>query len=103
MDDYSSLREQIGQDLDTLHRTENPKSIFEIADDYLLGNPNLKRAIVEDIIKEEADKRGIAIHWRRASHARLCTQKGGIPTGCRPFIFGGVASSALRHPRPDPA
>ncbi|AVH44259.1 MULTISPECIES: hypothetical protein [Rhizobium/Agrobacterium group] len=62
MDDYSSLREQIGQDLDTLHRTENPKSIFEIADDYLLGNPNLKRAIVEDIIKEEADKRGIAIH-----------------------------------------
>ncbi|MBG0509476.1 hypothetical protein I3J13_11950 [Agrobacterium sp. MOPV5] len=62
MDDYYSLREQIGQDLDTLHRTENPKSIFEIADDYLLGNPNLKRAIVEDIIKEEADKRGIAIH-----------------------------------------
>ncbi|KVK50106.1 hypothetical protein BCY90_22115 [Agrobacterium deltaense] len=62
MDDYSSLREQIGQDLDTLHRTENPKSIFEIADDYLLGNPNLNRAIVEDIIKEEADKRGIAIH-----------------------------------------
>jgi hypothetical protein len=62
MDDYSSLRERIGQDLDTLHRTENPKSIFEIADDYLLGNPNLKRAIVEDIIKEEADKRGIAIH-----------------------------------------
>ncbi|CDN94022.1 hypothetical protein QYR00_17590 [Agrobacterium tumefaciens] len=62
MDDYSSLREQIGQDLDTLHRTENPKSIFEIADDYLLGNPNLKRALVEDIIKEEADKRGIAIH-----------------------------------------
>ena len=62
MDDYSSLREQIGQDLDTLQGTENPKSIFEIADDYLLGNPNLKRAIVEDIIKEEADKRGIAIH-----------------------------------------
>lgn len=62
MDDYSSLREQIGQDLDTLHRTENPKSIFEIADDYLLGNPNLKRALVEDIIKQEADKRGIAIH-----------------------------------------
>lgn len=62
MDDYSSLREQIGQDLDTLHRTENPKSIFEIADDYVLGNPNLKRALVEDIIKEEADKRGIAIH-----------------------------------------
>lgn len=62
MDDYYSLREQIGQDLDTLHRTENPKSIFEIADDYLLGNPNLNRAIVEDIIKEEADKRGIAIH-----------------------------------------
>ncbi len=62
MDDYSSLREQIGQDLDTLHRTENPKSIFEIADDYLLGDPNLKRAIVEDIIKEEAGKRGIAIH-----------------------------------------
>lgn len=62
MDDYSNLREQIGQDLDTLHRTENPKSIFEIADDYLLGNPNLKRVLVEDIIKEEADKRGIAIH-----------------------------------------
>ncbi|MDP9562795.1 UNVERIFIED_ORG: hypothetical protein J2740_004004 [Rhizobium nepotum] len=62
MDDYSDLREQIGQDLDNLHRTENPKSIFEIADDYLLGNPNLKRALVEDIIKEEADKRGIAIH-----------------------------------------
>lgn len=62
MDDYSSLREQIGQDLDTLQGTENPKSIFEIADDYLLGNPNLKRAIVEDIIKEEADRRGLAIH-----------------------------------------
>lgn len=62
MDDYSNLREQIGQDLDTLDRTENPKSIFEIADDYLLGNPKLKRALVEDIIKEEADKRGIAIH-----------------------------------------
>jgi hypothetical protein len=62
MDEYSSLREQIGQDLDTLHGTDNPKSIFEIADDYLLGNPNLRRALVEDIIKEEADKRGIAIH-----------------------------------------
>lgn len=62
MDDYSSLREQIGRDLDTLQGTENPKSIFEIADDYLLGDPGLKRAIVEDIIKEEADKRGIAIH-----------------------------------------
>lgn len=62
MDDYSSLREQIGRDLDTLHRTENPKSIFEIADDYLLGNPDLKRTVVEDIIKEEADKRGISIH-----------------------------------------
>ena len=62
MDDNSSLREQIGQDLDTLHRTENPKSIFEIADDYLLGNPDLKRTVVEDIIREEADKRGISIH-----------------------------------------
>ncbi|EKJ96316.1 hypothetical protein C241_07573 [Bradyrhizobium lupini HPC(L)] len=62
MDDYSSLREQIGRDLDTLQGAENPKSIFEIADDYLLGDPGLKRAIVEDIIKEEADKRGIAIH-----------------------------------------
>lgn len=62
MDDYSRLREQIGSDLDTLHKTENPKSIFEIADDYLLGNPNLKRAVVEDIIKEEADRRGISIH-----------------------------------------
>jgi len=56
------LREQIGRDLDTLQGTENPKSIFEIADDYLLGDPGLKRTIVEDIIKEEADKRGIAIH-----------------------------------------
>lgn len=62
MDDYSSLREQIGRDLDTLQGTENPKSIFEIADDYLLGDPGLKRTIVEDTIKEEADKRGIAIH-----------------------------------------
>ena len=62
MDDYSSLREQIGRDLDTLQGTENPKSIFEIADDYLLGDPGLKRTIVEDIIKEEADKRGFAIH-----------------------------------------
>lgn len=62
MDDYSSLGEQIGRDLDTLQGTENPKSIFEIADDYLLGDPGLKRTIVEDIIKEEADKRGIAIH-----------------------------------------
>ncbi|MDS7595110.1 hypothetical protein [Agrobacterium tumefaciens] len=62
MDDYSRLREQIGSDLDTLHKTENPKSIFEIADDYLLGNPHLKRAVVEDIIKEEADRRGISIH-----------------------------------------
>lgn len=62
MDDYSSLRQQIGQDLDTLKGTEHPKSIFEIADDYLLGDPALKRTVVEDIIKEEADKRGIAIH-----------------------------------------
>jgi len=62
MDEYDSLREQIGRDLDTLHKTENPKSIFEIADDYLLGNPHLKRAVVEDIIKEEADKRSISIH-----------------------------------------
>lgn len=46
MDDYTQLREQIGQDLDTLNRTESPKSIFEIADDYLLGNPGLKREIV---------------------------------------------------------
>ncbi|XUY28182.1 hypothetical protein RMR21_007550 [Agrobacterium sp. rho-8.1] len=62
MNDDTQLREKIGQDLDTLHRNESPKSIFEIANDYLLGNPALKRLTVEDIIKEEADKRGIEIH-----------------------------------------
>jgi hypothetical protein len=62
MEAYTELRQQIGQDLDTLNRKESPKSIFEIAEDYLLGNPTLKRNIVEDIIKEEADKRNIEIH-----------------------------------------
>ncbi|MDQ1198707.1 hypothetical protein [Agrobacterium sp. SORGH_AS 787] len=62
MEDYLELRQQIAQDLDTLSRTESPKSIFEIADDYLKGNPSLKRELVEDIIKEEADKRNISIH-----------------------------------------
>ncbi|WP_312807018.1 hypothetical protein [Agrobacterium cavarae] len=62
MENYAELREQIAQDLDTLSRTESPKSIFEIADDYLAGNPSLKRELVEDIIKEEADKRNIPIH-----------------------------------------
>ena len=49
MENYAELREQIAQDLDTLSRTESPKSIFEIADDYLLGNSSLKRELVEDI------------------------------------------------------
>ncbi len=62
MENYTELRQQIAQDLDTLSRAESPKSIFEIADDYLLGNPSLKRELVEDIIKEEADKRNIPIH-----------------------------------------
>lgn len=62
MDQYSELRQQIGQDLDTLKTGESPKSIFELADDYLLGGKSLKREIVEDIIKEEADKRNIEIH-----------------------------------------
>ncbi|WP_244554079.1 hypothetical protein [Agrobacterium sp. DSM 25558] len=62
MDNYAELRQRIGQDLDTLKKTENPKSIFEIAEDYMLGDPALKRQLVEDIIKEEADKRSIEIH-----------------------------------------
>ncbi|MES5096976.1 hypothetical protein ABUK73_01970 [Agrobacterium sp. BA1120] len=62
MDHYSELRQQIGQDLDTLTHKESPKSIFELAEDYLLGDPALKRQMVEDIIKEEADKRNIEIH-----------------------------------------
>ncbi|WP_234902485.1 hypothetical protein [Agrobacterium larrymoorei] len=62
MEQLTELRQQIAQDLETLSRTESPKSIFEIADDYLLGNPNLKRQVVEDIIKQEADKRSIDIH-----------------------------------------
>ncbi|KQQ46838.1 MULTISPECIES: hypothetical protein [Rhizobium/Agrobacterium group] len=62
MDDYNELRQQIGSDLDTLSRMERPKSIFELADDYLLGDPSLKRQLVEDIIKQEADKRNIEIH-----------------------------------------
>ena len=62
MDQYIELREQIGQDLDTLKKTESPKSIFELADDYLLADAALKREVVEDIIKEEADKRNIGIH-----------------------------------------
>ncbi len=62
MEQLAELRQQIAQDLETLSRTESPKSIFEIADDYLLGNPNLKRQVVEDIIKQEADKRSIDIH-----------------------------------------
>ncbi len=62
MDNYNELRQQIGSDLDTLSRMERPKSIFELADDYLLGDPSLKRQLVEDIIKQEADKRNIEIH-----------------------------------------
>ncbi len=62
MDDYNELRQQIGSDLDTLSRMERPKSIFELADDYLLGDPSLKRQLIEDIIKQEADKRNIEIH-----------------------------------------
>lgn len=62
MDDYNELRQQIGSDLDTLSSMERPKSIFELADDYLLGDPSLKRQLVEDIIKQEADKRNIEIH-----------------------------------------
>lgn len=62
MDDYSDLRQKIGEDLDTLSRGESPKSIFELAEDYLVGDPSLKRQLVEDIIKEEADKRSIEIH-----------------------------------------
>lgn len=62
MDDYNNLRQQIGRDLDTLSRQESPKSIFELAEDYLLGDPSLKRQLVENIIKEEADKRNIEIH-----------------------------------------
>ncbi|WHA42339.1 hypothetical protein [Agrobacterium larrymoorei] len=62
MEQYSELRQQIAQDLETLSRAESPKSIFEIADDYLLGDPSLKRQVVEDIIKEEADKQNLPIH-----------------------------------------
>ncbi|MET0172566.1 MULTISPECIES: hypothetical protein [Agrobacterium] len=62
MDQYSELRQQIGQDLDTLKASESPKSIFELADDYLTTDAALKRQVIEDIIKEEADKRNIDIH-----------------------------------------
>ncbi|UHS61486.1 hypothetical protein HRR99_08150 [Agrobacterium vaccinii] len=62
MDQYSELRQQIGQDLDTLKANESPKSIFELADDYLTTDAALKRQVIEDIIKEEADKRNIDIH-----------------------------------------
>lgn len=62
MDQYSELRQQIGQDLDTLKAGESPKSIFELAGDYLATDSGLKRQVIEDIIKEEADKRNIEIH-----------------------------------------
>lgn len=62
MDCYTELRQQIGQDLDTLKSSEGPKSIFELADAYLLADPDLTRQVVEDIIKQEADKRSIEIH-----------------------------------------
>ena len=62
MDCYTELRQQIGQDLDTLKSSEGPKSIFELADAYLLADTDLTRQVVEDIIKQEADKRSIEIH-----------------------------------------
>lgn len=62
MDCYTELRQQIGQDLDTLKSSEGPKSIFELADAYLLADADLTRQVLEDIIKQEADKRSIEIH-----------------------------------------
>lgn len=62
MADYTNVRERIAIDLATLAETNNPKSIFEIAADYLLGDPSLNREEVENIIMEEARKRQIPIH-----------------------------------------
>jgi hypothetical protein len=62
MADYTNVRERIASDLATLAETNNPKSIFEIAADYLLGDPSLNREEVENIIMEEAHKRQIPIH-----------------------------------------
>lgn len=62
MDRLIELRRQIGQDLDTLKASEGPKSIFELADAYLVADAGLTRQAVENLIKEEADKRSIEIH-----------------------------------------
>lgn len=62
MAEHTDIRERIASDLATLAETDNPKSIFEIAADYLLGDPSLNREEVENIIMEEAQKRHIAIH-----------------------------------------
>lgn len=62
MVEHTDIRERIASDLATLAETDNPKSIFEIAADYLLGDPSLNREEVENIIMEEAQKRHIAIH-----------------------------------------
>lgn len=62
MVEHTDIRERIASDLATLAEKDNPKSIFEIAADYLLGDPSLNREEVENIIMEEAQKRHIAIH-----------------------------------------
>lgn len=62
MVEHTDIRERIASDLATLAETDNPKSIFEVAADYLLGDPSLNREEVENIIMEEAQKRHIAIH-----------------------------------------
>lgn len=62
MAEHTDIRERIASDLATLAETDNPKSIFEVAADYLLGDPSLNREEVENIIMEEAQKRHIAIH-----------------------------------------
>ena len=62
MVEHTDIRERIASDLATLAETDNPKSIFEIAADYILGDPSLNREEVENIIMEEAQKRHIAIH-----------------------------------------
>lgn len=62
MSDYQQIREHIGKDLDTLGRSNSPRSIFEISEDYWLANQHLDKNVIEDILKEEADKRGLPIH-----------------------------------------
>jgi hypothetical protein len=62
MSTYQDIRELICSDLDTLKTTNNPRSIFEISEDYWLANQHLDKNVIEDILKEEAEVRGLVIH-----------------------------------------